>query len=187
MHHSTDELALLASGTLVRARDLPGISVQDAASRRTLFYRPADLQRLIQACSRHISANPTNVRARLIRGSSFFKKGAFCQALLCAVFQTSVGCEGWRPTGPHSLFAAAGDLASALGDYAQALLLDPDNTEALFQRGSVLEQLGALDRAICDFDKVLRTDPVDAKAYLRRGSCYNLRGDFDKANGMPCG
>lgn len=73
---SKDELTFLASGTLVSVKDYPQQGSEYATSKRRLYFRPnADLERLIAACAQHIISNPNNVRARLIRGSSYLKKG----------------------------------------------------------------------------------------------------------------
>ena len=71
-----------------------------------------------------------------------------------------------------------------MGDYTQVIELEPNDTDALFQRGSVFEKLGKLDNAVEDFTSVIALDPSHAKALYARGACLNLMGDFARAVGM---
>ena len=62
------------------------------APTRALYYRRnADCDRLIQACTAKLEAEPSNIRALLIRAASYTKKGT--QSLHKALLQlSSAGC-----------------------------------------------------------------------------------------------
>jgi hypothetical protein len=72
-----DDLEQLQTGRLTRRKDF--IDKEEEARKspnRVLYYRRnADYDRLIEVCSRKIAADPSNVRAFLIRASSYLKKG----------------------------------------------------------------------------------------------------------------
>jgi hypothetical protein len=85
-----DDIEYLASGTLARRRDggcaggappaggAGGSEVEPLKpSGRQFYYRQnADYDSLIEACSRKLVAQPSNVRALMIRANSYVKKGA---------------------------------------------------------------------------------------------------------------
>lgn len=84
-----DDIEYLASGTLARRRDggygggappvggAGGEVELPKPSGRQFYYRQnADYDSLIEACSRKLVAQPSNVRALMIRANSYVKKGA---------------------------------------------------------------------------------------------------------------
>lgn len=72
-----DELEYLSSATLTKRKDfLEAEEEARTAPNRVLYYRRnADCERLIQACTAKLVAEPGNVRALLIRAASYTKKG----------------------------------------------------------------------------------------------------------------
>lgn len=77
------DLVYLSSATLTRRQEY--IDKEEEArrhSKRALYYRRnADYDTLISACSAKLTQNPRNLRALLIRASSFLKKKMFIEAL----------------------------------------------------------------------------------------------------------
>lgn len=77
--HDEDDLDALAKPILTRRKDF--IDKEEEARKspnRVLYFRRnADYDRLIEACSRKLSSNPSNIRALLIRASSYLKKGTY--------------------------------------------------------------------------------------------------------------
>ncbi|MBI5877586.1 MAG: tetratricopeptide repeat protein [Chloroflexi bacterium] len=58
----------------------------------------------------------------------------------------------------------------AIGEFTQAILLDPRLTGAHFARGVVYwRELNDYERAIRDFSRVIELDPAIADAHLNRG------------------
>ena len=89
--------------------------------------------------------------------------------------------EGQQHTEKSACFT--GEYETAVEDYTRVLAVDPENTDALFQRGTAHEKRGAIDAAVADFTAVIGLDSMHAKALYARGACYNLRGEFARAVG----
>ena len=72
-----DDLDVLSKPILTRRKDF--IDKEEEARKspnRVLYFRRnADYDRLIEVCTRKLGDNPRNVRALLIRASSYYKKG----------------------------------------------------------------------------------------------------------------
>ena len=69
-----------------------------------------------------------------------------------------------------------GDPNGAVGDYGQAITLDPHDAVAYYNRGSVRAQLGALDLAIEDYNEAIHLNAGDASAYNNRGTVWLRKG-----------
>lgn len=76
-----------------------------------------------------------------------------------------------------------GEDSAALTDYTALLELEPQNTDALYHRGAVLQRQACIDEAIADYSAVLRLDPHHAKALLARATCWNVKGHWQQAIG----
>ena len=63
---------------------------------------------------------------------------------------------------------AKGDIAGALGDFAEAIRLNPDYARAFADRGSARLTQHDVDGAIADLDAAIRIDPNDAAAFMTR-------------------
>ncbi|MHA7840724.1 MAG: tetratricopeptide repeat protein, partial [Gammaproteobacteria bacterium] len=81
-----------------------------------------------------------------------------------------------------------GRYAEALGDFDEALRLDPAYALAYHNRGCAKYRLGRYAEALGDFDEALRLNPALAAAYSNRGNvkqslgrCAEALGDFDEA------
>lgn len=141
--HSHD-LEFLTKGVLIRNRAEP------QAPRQYVYKQNADVDSLIEACSRKLEQQPGNSRALMIRASSFIKKGMRrCgrRADGVALAQGQVSCaagNGHRRGRPWA--SDAGLLDAACADYSAVLGLDPHNAEAAYARGTVLQKLGQVRR-----------------------------------------
>src|SRR5262249_48628903 len=58
---------------------------------------------------------------------------------------------------------------------------DPENTDALSQRGNALLRSGDRDRAIADFTEVIRILPDNPYGYNDRGRAPSSKGSYDRA------
>ena len=78
-HHGLgdDDLDALSRPILTRRKDFidKDEEARKSPNRVLYFRRNADYDRLIEACGRKLRDNPRNVRALLIRASSYSKKG----------------------------------------------------------------------------------------------------------------
>jgi tetratricopeptide (TPR) repeat protein len=76
------------------------------------------------------------------------------------------------------------DLDRAIQDYNQAILLDPNYTEAYINRGIAYWKKRDLDRAIQDYNQAISLNPKGlwlTWAYVFRALAYEDKGDFDRA------
>ena len=58
---------------------------------------------------------------------------------------------------------------------------NPNDTWALYMRGSGLRQKGEPDNAIKDFDEHIRLDPTSSAGYSGRGNAWYDKKDYDRA------
>jgi predicted O-linked N-acetylglucosamine transferase (SPINDLY family) len=72
-------------------------------------------------------------------------------------------------------------LEEALLLFHRALALEPDNIEALGNRGSVLGALGRYDEALGDYDRALALSPGHAMLLFNRGNALRFLGRYDEA------
>ena len=66
-----------------------------------------------------------------------------------------------------------GDYERAVEDYSQALLVDPQNSYAYYNRGITRDRSGDYEGAIADFSQAIRLDPANADFFHNRG--FSLR------------
>lgn len=74
-----------------------------------------------------------------------------------------------------------GDYQSALADFNEALLLDPNHADAYNKRGNALANLGDLRQALGDFDSAVRLAPNSTEAYYNRGVARTEVGNLQGA------
>lgn len=77
--------------------------------------------------------------------------------------------------------ATNGDLEGALGDFDEAIALNPAKATAYFNRGFLFNSLGKFEAAIHDFSEAIELLPDYDEAYFQRGNSYRQRGDFQRA------
>lgn len=73
------------------------------------------------------------------------------------------------------------NLDGAVGDFSEAIRLDPKFTDAYVQRGQAMFKNGNAERAIADFSQALQIDPRNAPAFKARGMAMLYKGDDDGA------
>ncbi|MEM8504984.1 MAG: tetratricopeptide repeat protein [Cyanobacteria bacterium P01_D01_bin.1] len=73
------------------------------------------------------------------------------------------------------------DLAGAIADYNQAILLAPTEPDPYLNRGAVREAMGEWEGAIADYNQVLQFDPDDPAAYNNRGNAEAGLGEWELA------
>jgi len=69
----------------------------------------------------------------------------------------------------------------AIGSYDKAIEIDPDNTDAWNNKGTILGELGRHDEALKCFDKILEIDPNCAYAWSNKGIALGKLGRYDEA------
>lgn len=130
------------------------------------------------------------------RGSAFYRKGEFDQAikdLNQAIQLRPAYAQAFNNRGNAYLRTHQYDLA--IKDFSQAISLKPDNapghgdltpsdTASMFNnRGIAYLQEGAYNLAILDFNEAIRLNPNGADAFYNRGIAYGDGGDYESAAG----
>jgi tetratricopeptide (TPR) repeat protein len=73
------------------------------------------------------------------------------------------------------------DFDGAIGDYGQALRLDPSDPDYLNSRAAAYEAKKDIDRALADYNEAIKTNPNSIFAYNNRGAVFQRKGDFARA------
>jgi tetratricopeptide (TPR) repeat protein len=73
------------------------------------------------------------------------------------------------------------DFDGAIGDYGQALRLDPSDTDYLNSRAAAYEAKKDIDRALADYNEAIKTNPNSIYAYNNRGAAFQRKGDLARA------
>jgi len=75
----------------------------------------------------------------------------------------------------------SGDFLGAIGNFDEAIRLNPDDEQSYNFRGNVWDELGIFERALADYDVAIRTDPNSPAIFLDRAILWQRRGELDKA------
>jgi lipoprotein NlpI len=73
------------------------------------------------------------------------------------------------------------ELDLALGDYNEAIRLDPTKAYGYNNRGRLWSAKKEYDKAIADYTEAIRLDPKDAVARNNRGGAWLAKKEYDKA------
>lgn len=73
------------------------------------------------------------------------------------------------------------DFDGAIGDYTQALKVDPQDPDYLNGRAQAYEAKNELDKALADYNQSLKINPKSIYAYNNRGATYQRKGDYARA------
>ena len=89
----------------------------------------------------------------------------------------------WAFINRGNLYSIIGNYDSALGDFTEAIALDPTNGMAYDGRCFVHNSRGENDLALADCDEAIKLDPNNALAYNNRGNAWRAKNDLDRAIG----
>ena len=78
-------------------------------------------------------------------------------------------------------FIESSQFDQAVGEYTQAIDINPRFAWAFHERASAHAKMDRLDQAIGDYTAALRVDPNDHLTYHARGRMYLNKGDFARA------
>ena len=73
------------------------------------------------------------------------------------------------------------DFDGAIGDYTQALKVDPQDPDYLNSRAQAYEAKNELDKALADYNQSLKLNPKSIYVYNNRGAAYQRKGDYARA------
>jgi Flp pilus assembly protein TadD len=75
----------------------------------------------------------------------------------------------------------SGDFLGAIGNFDEAIRLNPNDAQSYNIRGNVWDELGIYERALADYDEAIRIDPNNPAVFHDRAILWQRRGELDKA------
>lgn len=69
----------------------------------------------------------------------------------------------------------------AIGDFTEAIRLDPNNTLAYFNRGLAYDNTGNYQKAVSDYTEAIRFDSDFVPSYFNRGIAYGHQRNYERA------
>jgi len=79
------------------------------------------------------------------------------------------------------LYEAAGDKDAAIGDYTEAIKLDPSDPDVFNNRGQAYDSKGEPDLAIADYSQSIRLSRDNPRAFFNRGLAYANKAEYQRA------
>ena len=105
--------------------------------------------------------------------------------LILALVLGAVACGGLSEAEKHYNAGVElqeqGRLEEAIGEYDEAIRLDPQLALAYLNRGAVYNEENEFSKAIADCDKAIELDPNLFEAYYNRGLAYAELGEKAEA------
>jgi tetratricopeptide (TPR) repeat protein len=74
-----------------------------------------------------------------------------------------------------------GDLLGAIGNFDEAIRLNPADAQSYNNRGNVWDELGIFERALADYGEALRIDPNSPAVFHDRAILWQRKGALDNA------
>jgi lipoprotein NlpI len=107
------------------------------------------------------------------------------RAVACTQLITGGSLKG-KPLGAAYVFrgkaqAQRNELKAAILDFSEALKLDPQATDALYNRGAAYALMGQTNYALADFERVLDLAPNDPDTLFYRALIYVNQGKIESA------
>jgi tetratricopeptide (TPR) repeat protein len=75
----------------------------------------------------------------------------------------------------------SGDFLGAIGNFDEAIRLNPNDAESYNLRGNVWDELGISERALADYDEAIRIDPNNPAVFHDRAILWYRKGALDEA------
>jgi Flp pilus assembly protein TadD len=75
----------------------------------------------------------------------------------------------------------SGDFMGAIGNFNEAIRLNPDEAQSYNIRGNVWDELGVFERALADYDEAIRIDPNNPAVFRDRAILWQRKGALDRA------
>jgi curved DNA-binding protein CbpA/lipoprotein NlpI len=76
-----------------------------------------------------------------------------------------------------------GDFLGAIGNFDEAIRLNPDDAQSYNMRGNVWDELGRFEPALADYNEAIRIDPNNPAVFRDRAILWQRKGALDKALG----
>jgi tetratricopeptide (TPR) repeat protein len=75
----------------------------------------------------------------------------------------------------------SGDFLGAIGNFDEAVRLNPNDAQSYDIRGNVWDELGIVERALADYDESIRINPNNPAVFHDRAILWQRSGALDKA------
>jgi tetratricopeptide (TPR) repeat protein len=75
----------------------------------------------------------------------------------------------------------SGDFLGAIGNFDEAIRLNPGDAQSHNIRGNVWDELGVFERALADYDDAIRIDPNNPAVFHDRAILWQRKGTLDRA------
>jgi len=137
----------------------------------------------VELLRKAIEIDPNSVIIRRNLGIALFNLKDFDEAikLLKQVREKEVAVDAKTQGFLGEALFAVGEYEESLSAFQKALEIEPDNAIALYNYGSVLQELKHYQQALKNYDKAVALQPDLAKAFNNRGMTYFLLGNYQKA------
>ena len=77
--------------------------------------------------------------------------------------------------------ANPGRYSEAIASYDRAIAINPNYSDAYYNRGLAYGNSGNLSKSIFDFNKAIEINPNDSDIYIARGSAYYKTKEYNRA------
>lgn len=145
-------------------------------------------EEVMHLCGQALASNPENLYARVLRATVFFQQGENEQAD-AELSQALRGASGadWEKSEAYALLGriqdARGMPEEALTSYEKAIRLDPSNSVAYTNKGTLLSRLGDYPGALASYQGLLNVSDDPGVRILARESRRRLDLEADKEKG----
>jgi tetratricopeptide (TPR) repeat protein len=143
--------------------------------------RSTDAKEQIDLFTQAIALEPKNLDAHFYRGLAKYNLGDYDGAILdyTKVIFYNPDADTYYNRG-NSKFALQ-DYMGAKEDFKNALELDPNLLDAIYNLGLATSYLGEYDEAILNFNKIIYEFPEDARAFNQRAMAYMELKNYNEA------
>jgi len=118
----------------------------------------------------------------MIKRNAYLKFSVICALIICSsIFFISCDSAETKHQKQANSYYDQSLWDNAIVEYSEVLKINPENIEALVNRGSAYTEKGEYDLAITDLNKAIEVDPENVIAYYNRGIVYLRRGDYHKS------
>lgn len=158
-----------------------GEDIKILAEKGRLAFEIGNAPIATDALNRVLALEPDNSEALLTLGQVQFNQGLNREAI--ASFDKVIASEGTPEL--YNLRGLAksnvSDFISAIADFDRAIAINPEYTEAYFNRAHALFRHSEFDASIADLNTVISMEPENAVAYTKRAMAKIMMQDQDGA------
>ncbi|MBU1122312.1 MAG: tetratricopeptide repeat protein [Candidatus Omnitrophota bacterium] len=138
------------------------------------------LERAVNEFNMIIEQNPYYVNTYFFRGSVYYKKGLYQEAISDYTKVVDKGgaliSDAYYNRG--SIHSIMGDSDEAISDYSKVIERYPKHPDIYYSRGVTYASIEKYELAIADYDKVIELDTKNSRVYLDKAAAAFKLGRF---------